>query len=166
MVHLNTSLMLRYFQKENPKKLKRKKEKERRRRRRGSSQSRVSRAAIISTKNRKNRKDHFKRQRKETEKQRNREKPKQTNTDSMAITSSGAWLIAMMIGAPVIFCFVNFNIMKYYMSKEDMGKAWIPKILIMVGLLFAEAAVLLVPLDVANGGGASDGAWLGRSAEA
>ena len=52
--------------------------------------------------------------------------------------------------------------MRQYLHKSDMGKAWLPKILILVGLLFAECAVLLVPLDVANGGAAVGcGAWLG-----
>lgn len=79
----------------------------------------------------------------------------------MAITSLGGWLIALMVICPVIFIYLNVLLAKMYLAKSETGTAWIPKIVIVVGLMFAEIAVLLMPLDVANRSGTVGCQWKG-----
>jgi LMBR1 domain-containing protein 1 len=76
-------------------------------------------------------------------------------------TSLGYWLIALMVGVPLLMIFFNILIIRYYNDKEDNWKAYFPKTIAVLALTFAEAAIFLLPLDVANGGGAVGcGAWL------
>ena len=81
-----------------------------------------------------------------------------------APTSLGNWLIGLMVGVPLLMVASNIMIINYYSDKMDHGKAYFPKTVAVLALTFAEATIFLLPLDVANGGGAVGcGAWLDQT---
>ena len=69
------------------------------------------------------------------------------------MTPTAIFLIVLMVVVPCMFVVLNLSLMKMYLHPQDAGKAWFPKIVIVLGLLVSEVAVLLLPLDVANGAG-------------
>jgi len=79
-------------------------------------------------------------------------------------TALGYWLIALMAGVPLILVIFNIMIIRYYNDKGDDWKAYFPKTVAVIALTLMEATVFLLPLDVANGGGAVGcGAWLDKT---
>ena len=85
----------------------------------------------------------------------------QDQVGESAPTALGYWLIALMVGTPLIMVLFNVMIVRYYNDKDDDWQAYFPKTVAVLALTFAEATIFLLPLDVANGGGAVGcGAWL------
>ena len=66
------------------------------------------------------------------------------------MSPTAIFLIILMTVVPVMFLVMNLSLMKQYLHPQDAGKAWLPKLVIVLGLLVCEVAVLLLPLDVAN----------------
>ena len=66
------------------------------------------------------------------------------------------WLLALCVIIPILLVVINFYVLVYFQDPADKRAAYFPKALIVVGLTLAEAAVLLIPLDVANRSGALD----------
>ena len=69
------------------------------------------------------------------------------------------WLVVLCAVVPSILVVVNFYVLVYFQDPADKRAAYFPKALVVVGLTLAEAAVLLIPLDVANRSGAPGCDW-------
>eukprot|EP00946_MAST-07B_sp_MAST-7B-sp1_P001953 g1953.t1 len=59
-----------------------------------------------------------------------------------------AWVIALLVGIPVLATVVNVAVLKAWGSPEDHGRAFFPRAVVVVSLVLAEFSVLLLPLDV------------------
>lgn len=64
-----------------------------------------------------------------------------------------AWLIVLCIIVPFILTFLNMLFMAHYIHKDEAGGSKLPKFVVLLGLLFAECAILLLPLDAGNRSG-------------
>ncbi|ETW07913.1 hypothetical protein H310_02320 [Aphanomyces invadans] len=60
------------------------------------------------------------------------------------------FLIVVVVIMAVVFLAANFYILVYFQHPDDKNTAYLPKFLVVIGFLLAEACVLLLPLDVAN----------------
>ncbi|KAF1777680.1 Lipocalin-1 receptor [Phytophthora cactorum] len=60
------------------------------------------------------------------------------------------FLLAVVIIIAVALLICNVYILVYFQHDDDKNTAYFPKALVIFGLFFAEATVLLLPLDVAN----------------
>lgn len=60
------------------------------------------------------------------------------------------FLILIIIVIAVMLLISNVYILVYFQHEDDKNTAYFPKALVIFGLFFAEATVLLLPLDVAN----------------
>ncbi|KAF4316909.1 hypothetical protein BBO99_00008267 [Phytophthora kernoviae] len=60
------------------------------------------------------------------------------------------FLLAVVIIIAVALVICNVYILVYFQHDDDKNTAYFPKALVVFGLFFAEATVLLLPLDVAN----------------
>ena len=58
-------------------------------------------------------------------------------------------LIVVIVGTFILLA-SNTYLLAYWQHPDDQNTAYLPKIVIILGFTFAEAAVLLLPLDVAN----------------
>ena len=63
------------------------------------------------------------------------------------------FLIVVILIVTLILLVVNLYILVYFQHPDDKNTAYFPKILVVLGLAFAEAAILLLPLDVSNKAG-------------
>jgi LMBR1 domain-containing protein 1 len=64
------------------------------------------------------------------------------------------FLLIVTIIIVIVMVIVNLYILVYFQHPDDKNTAYFPKFLVIFGLTFSEAAVLLLPLDVANSAGA------------
>uniref|UniRef100_A0A7S1GBQ8 Uncharacterized protein n=1 Tax=Bicosoecida sp. CB-2014 TaxID=1486930 RepID=A0A7S1GBQ8_9STRA len=64
-----------------------------------------------------------------------------------------AGLIIMCIIVPFILLATNFIGIVHFIHPDDAAGAKFPKVVVLIGMVFAECAVLLLPLDVGNRGG-------------
>eukprot|EP00753_Platysulcus_tardus_P002568 PLAT11677.1.p1 GENE.PLAT11677.1~~PLAT11677.1.p1 ORF type:complete len:560 (+),score=308.21 PLAT11677.1:87-1682(+) len=62
-------------------------------------------------------------------------------------------LVIMTVVLSLLLLVINFYLLVYYQHPDDKNVAYFPKVLVVFGLLFVEACVLLLPLDVANKSG-------------
>ena len=83
----------------------------------------------------------------------------QDQVGDSAPTALGYWLIALMVGTPLLMVLFNIMIVRYYNDKDNDWQAYFPKTVAVLALTFAESTIFLLPLDVANGGGAARG-WM------
>ncbi|KAL4118587.1 hypothetical protein PRIC2_010912 [Phytophthora ramorum] len=60
------------------------------------------------------------------------------------------FLLAVVVIIAVALILCNIYILVYFQHDDDKNTAYFPKALVVFGLFFAEATVLLLPLDVAN----------------
>ncbi|DAZ99869.1 TPA: hypothetical protein N0F65_008612 [Lagenidium giganteum] len=60
------------------------------------------------------------------------------------------FLIIIIIVMAIVLLIANVYILVYFQHDDDKNTAYLPKALVIFGLFFAEATVLLLPLDVAN----------------
>ncbi|KAE8950768.1 hypothetical protein PR002_g33172, partial [Phytophthora rubi] len=60
------------------------------------------------------------------------------------------FLLAVVVIIAVALLICNIYILVYFQHDDDKNTAYFPKALVVFGLFFAEATVLLLPLDVAN----------------
>ncbi|KAL8008832.1 putative LMBR1-like membrane protein [Plasmopara halstedii] len=60
------------------------------------------------------------------------------------------FLLAVVVIIAVALLICNVYILVYFQHDDDKNTAYFPKALVVFGLFFAEATVLLLPLDVAN----------------
>ncbi|KAG6614306.1 LMBR1-like membrane protein [Phytophthora cinnamomi] len=60
------------------------------------------------------------------------------------------FLVAVVVIIVVALLICNVYILVYFQHDDDKNTAYFPKALVVFGLFFAEATVLLLPLDVAN----------------
>ncbi|KAJ0407253.1 hypothetical protein P43SY_008028 [Pythium insidiosum] len=60
------------------------------------------------------------------------------------------FLVVLVIIMSVVLLLANVYILVYFQHDDDKNTAYFPKFLVIFGLFFAEATVLLLPLDVAN----------------
>ena len=69
-------------------------------------------------------------------------------------------LISVSVIAPFLLIFFNVLVMAHYIDPEAAAGHYIAKLFILFGMLLAECTVLLLPLDVGNGTGATGcGVW-------
>lgn len=61
-----------------------------------------------------------------------------------------AWLIILAVVVPFVLLFINLLILAKYVDPEHAKGHWFAKAFVLFGLLLAESAVLLLPLDVGN----------------
>ena len=59
-----------------------------------------------------------------------------------------AWVIALLVGIPLLATAVNISVLKMWGSPEDHGRAFFPRATVVISLVLAEFSVLLLPLDV------------------
>ncbi|EQC25073.1 hypothetical protein SDRG_17049 [Saprolegnia diclina VS20] len=73
------------------------------------------------------------------------------------------FLIVVVVLMSFVFLAANVYILVYFQHPDDKNTAYFPKLLVIFGLLLAEACVLLLPLDVANNSTAigCDAGWNG-----
>ncbi|CAK4078465.1 unnamed protein product [Aphanomyces euteiches] len=60
------------------------------------------------------------------------------------------FLVVVVVVMTFAFAAANVYILVYFQHPDDKNTAYMPKLLVVFGLLLAEACVLLLPLDVAN----------------
>ncbi|OQR83860.1 hypothetical protein ACHHYP_14190 [Achlya hypogyna] len=60
------------------------------------------------------------------------------------------FLVVVVVLMTFVFLACNVYILVYFQHPDDKNTAYFPKLLVVLGLLLAEACVLLLPLDVAN----------------
>jgi len=61
-----------------------------------------------------------------------------------------AALIITIVIVLFLFSIANIYFIAYFQSPEDKNAAYLPKVLVILGLTLAELSVLMLPLDVAN----------------
>ena len=66
----------------------------------------------------------------------------QDQVGESAPTALGYWLIALMVGTPLIMVLFNVMIVRYYNDKDDDWQAYFPKTVAVLALTFAEATIL------------------------
>ena len=71
----------------------------------------------------------------------------QDQVGESAPTALGYWLIALMVGTPLIMVLFNVMIVRYYNDKDDDWQAYFPKTVAVLALTFAESTIFLLPLD-------------------
>jgi LMBR1 domain-containing protein 1 len=61
------------------------------------------------------------------------------------------WFLILVSVIIVCLCLAaNVYVLIYYQHPDDKNQAWIPKIVVVLGLALAMITVLMFPLDVAN----------------
>ena len=60
------------------------------------------------------------------------------------------FLILIVVVAAVGILIGNLYLLVFYAHPEDRNQAWLPKIVVVLGLSLAQFSVLMLPLDVAN----------------
>ena len=63
------------------------------------------------------------------------------------------FLVVSTIVAFIILFVVALYLLVYYQHPDDHNEAWLPKFVVMGGIMLAGATALLLPLDVANNEG-------------
>lgn len=63
------------------------------------------------------------------------------------------WLVGISCAVPLLLIFINTVVIAHFLHPEDAGGAKFPKVVVLIGMVVAESAVLLLPLDVGNKGG-------------
>lgn len=62
--------------------------------------------------------------------------------------SADWFLIVIVVVMVLALLFANVYLLVYFQHDDDKNTAYFPKALVIFGLFFAEASVLLYPLDV------------------
>lgn len=70
----------------------------------------------------------------------------------------GLLIVAIVVAALVAVA--NVYVIVCYQHPEDRNQAWLPKLVVLLGLCVAVWSVLLIPLDVANSAACPDGSSL------
>lgn len=73
-----------------------------------------------------------------------------TLIDTGSGLSAWIWLVIVAIVMSVAFAAVSFYVLVYFQHEEDKNTAWIPKIVLLVGMWLSMAVILMLPLDIAN----------------
>lgn len=85
-----------------------------------------------------------------SEKRRSKHEGGATGVTHMDSHRSRRFLIFVVIAVAIMVVLANIYILIHYQHPEDRNQAWVPKIIIVLGLSLAVFGILLYPTDVAN----------------